>query len=465
MRDLRKCARVWSSRMPLPYRTLVLRQPLSVESRSARAGKVAGYSPSAGTKKRGFGGPRKIVTPVSAPYTPEITLPVRPGVMLTRLGRVTTPPGRASEFRTARRWAWVRYCWAFAPPDPKKALRLSAPAFALSENHRQALSEELGVALSLEVVDRYLRSGRPAGTTVEPVDVDDALKIATVGGMALGRAPMTKMRPDYMLIRRVPGSPPEIFALECKGKHSRRVGIPTLHKAAHQVQGLQLAPPGTLPGGPGWAAPDGLIGAVRFDDEEILVELYDPPGDERWNGEPANRSRRSEPSPIARVNLDGSAVVLDAARFRRLLMDLADARLLTLAGRPQAAAERLSAWPGDERRLTPGGPVDYYRDQDLGDFDGARVRLPLAGSDAIEIFLGVERGIADALQADDEAESERALTLWRNRIAEPEPSGDGAFVTLSSSPENGVTIALGDGVLMHAYPRSVEALDETGPTQ
>lgn len=369
--------------------------------------------------------------------------------MLVRLGKVTTPAGNAPEFHVARRWAWVRYCWAFADPVQGGALRLSSPAFELAYNRRQALSEDLGIAVALEATERHLLSGQPFGTTIEPVDVDEALRVGRVWGMAVGFVSGTRMRPDYLLVRTAPGQPQEIFALECKGTHSGPIGLNTLHKAAAQVRGLQLGPPGVPAGGAGWGAPDGLIGATSFDDQRIRLELFDPPGDERWNGEPAARERRSEEQPVAEVQPDGSARVHDPARFRRLLIDVSEARLLTLAGRGEAANGRLGRWPAGLGPARTPVRSQTHRDNDLGNFDGTRLRLPIDGPDVVDVFLGVERDVADAVQADDDEAKAAALARWRGRTGGGDDDANGILITRLAG-EDALTIGLGDGILLHA---------------
>ena len=244
--------------------------------------------------------------------------------MLARLGKVTTPAGPAPEFLMARRWAWLRYCWAFADRAPERGLRLSAPAFSLVEHQRQRLSEELGIATALEVAVRYLRDSGPRGAEIEVVDVEEALVAGSAASVAVRRMPGAKMRPDYFLVRTAAGRVGGVWALECKGTHAKAATLQTLYKAAAQVQGVHVARP---PGTPGWASPPALIGATSFSDELIAVELLDPAGDERWRSKPAPRASRARPQAVVELADDGTASVTDMPRFRRLLDDLAEARL------------------------------------------------------------------------------------------------------------------------------------------
>ena len=193
--------------------------------------------------------------------------------------------------------------------------------------------------------------------------------------------------------------------------------------------------------------PPALIGSTSFSDERIAVELLDPDGNERWRGEPASRASRSNPDAVVEIADDGSALVRDVARFRRLLEDLAEARLLTLAGFQNSAAQRIATWPGGVRGNVEGERADEYRDQQFGIFDGARMRLPLGGGEYVEAFMGVERDIVAAVQADDDEARQRADEDWHTRVEGSLDGQDGALV-LGDEGEQRVTVVLRDGILV-----------------
>ena len=387
------------------------------------------------------------------PIAPWVDMQVRPAVALGRLGVVTTPPGGSPTFRVARRWAWVHYCWAFGPPAAGQPLRLSGPAAALTLHHRQRLSEDLGIAVGLEAAIRYLRVGQPAGTTVKAVDVDDALDALAgglTGGQLIQRTPGTRMRPDYLLIRRCPpGFLQEIYALECKGTRDNETPELTLKKAAAQVRGVQVGP---APGGAAAApvAPPGLIAASTINDQRIRVELFDPEGDERWTGDPAPRETdRRDQAGLVEVLSDGAVRVSEPARFRRLLADVIEARLLTIAGRRRQAAERLGRVADDDR---DDGPPDRLSDTELGEFEGARLRLPLDAGDVVEVFLGAKREIVEAIAADDEDAVARASETWQAtnaaRRSADEPDDD---AVVQSDPDGGtLRVYYDDGTVFEA---------------
>lgn len=430
--------------MPLPVHTLLTRQPMHIESDSSRASSVNTFV-WPGKKKPLTCLPKAVA--VAAPYSPHIDLPVRPMVMLARLGKVTTPSVGAPEFLMAQCWAWLRYCWAFASPEAHARLRLSPPASSLVQHQRQRLSEELGIATTLEAATRYLRLVGPMPASVEAVDVEEALLAGSAASIDVRQVRGTKMHPDYFLVRHVPGLDDEVWSLECKGTHAKAASLETLHKAAAQVQGVH-ALQSARSGSRARVVPPALIGSTSFSDEEIAVELLDPPGDKLWCSEPAPRSTRSNPEAVVEVADDGSALVNDVPRFRRLLGDLVEARLLTLAGLQGSAATRIAQWPGRIQEKATRERSEEYRDKEFGVFDGARARLPLGGGEYVEAFIGVERGIVAAVQSDDDEARQRAEDDWHKRVSDPLDGEDGAWAA-ENAREQRVSVALQDGILVH----------------
>jgi hypothetical protein len=424
--------------------TLLTSQPMRVESDPSRANSVNSFVWPG--KKKPLTCVPKAVGAVAAPYSPHVDLQVRPIVMLARLGKVTTPSVGASEFLMAQCWAWVRYCWAFASPEAHLGLRLSSPASSLVQHQRQRLSEELGIATTLEVATRYLGQVGPTPASVEAVDVEEALLAGSAAGVDVRQVQGTKMHPDYFLIRHVSGQDDQVWSLECKGTHAKAASLETLHKAAAQVQGvhaLQSAGSGSQT----WVVPPALIGSTSFSDEKIAVELLDPPGDNLWCSEPAPRSTRSNPEAVVELADDGSALIHDVPRFRRLLGDLVEARMLSLAGLQSSAATRVAQWPGRIRDQAAREHSEEYRDKEFGIFDGSSARLPLGGGEYVEAFIGVERGIVAAVQADDDEARLRAEADWHKQVSDRLDGEDGIWA-VGDAREQRVSVALQDGVLV-----------------
>jgi hypothetical protein len=434
----------------LPFHTLRTAQPLDVRSEPHRADGASTYKWTA--PKKPLTGSAKAVTTIG-PFEPTTKLMVRPGRALARFGSVSVPPGNSAEFHIARHWAWVRYFWAFAAPKHNATLRLSQPASELTHNRRQTLSEDLGIALGLEVAERYLCMNQPPGTTVRAVDVDAVLSTGTAGHH-VKPAHGTSMRPDYFLIRDIPDGASQLFVLECKGSHGK-VGLDALHKASFQVQGLVTAPKATPHGSAAWSAPTGLISGTTLGGQEISVELFDPEGGAEWDAPIAPRAARGA-EPVAKVDDAGTVRVHleEMGRFRRLIRDVDDIRLLTVAGRRGAAMQLEAQWGHHDvsGSSTASAPL---RIGELGDFDGSFLRMPLAGRAGIEVFLGVDRQIAEAIERDDDQKRSRAYASWSQRL----PSGSDAAA--EAGDDESITIALDDGVVMHARGFLGEGEDDT----
>lgn len=425
-------------------------QDLTVDSNPVRAGSANSYV----WKKHKPAVTAKAVTPVNR-FTGGVGVPMRPGVALARLGELTTPPLGVSTFWLASRWSWVRYFWAFEGRVAGSSLRLSAPAMGLVEHHRQLFSEQIGVALGLEAVLRHLLAGQPAGTTVEPVDADQALADQQVGGFGVAAVKEAgKSRPDYFAVRRQPCGLVDVFAIECKGTFAAKATCRRLAKAATQLETVVLGDP-VPPGGPvppvpaGAAAPTGYITSAALNDKEIRVELFDPPGDDRWRGRAAPRSERMrEQRLVRRVDPDRD-VVENPERFRRRLLDLVEMRQLAVAGRADAFTERAEQMGVGERPMVRAGTYEPYHDPDFGDFDGSTLRLPLEDGAVLAVFLGTRRDRADALARDDETAIEAAGQRW---TADRGPSeDDGAVIRGDGDGYVGtITVARADGQLLRA---------------
>ncbi|HEY6144705.1 MAG TPA: hypothetical protein VIV13_00405, partial [Solirubrobacterales bacterium] len=185
-----------------------------------------------------------------------------PAAALKRLMMVSLPALGSGYMGFVARWSWVPYLWAFASPASGKPLRLSTPAAQLAGRRRGLLSEQLGIAIGLSVMERYLKLGS-GNALVTAIDADVAIAAAKAGHFALGQRSKRGIRPDYFVIREVPGGPVEVHSLECKGK-STPLGAPELATAARQLHGV----------GVGWAGgfhpPPGVVVASSLNEKRIL---------------------------------------------------------------------------------------------------------------------------------------------------------------------------------------------------
>jgi hypothetical protein len=73
------------------------------------------------------------------------------------------------------------------------------------------------------------------------------------------------------------------------------------------------------------------MGAEPFEAEKgaIVLEVFDPEGGEAWNGPPAPRFA---PRRVVRERREGEGVV-DAAGFRRVLLEADEIALMLISGR------------------------------------------------------------------------------------------------------------------------------------
>ncbi|TMK57416.1 MAG: hypothetical protein E6G51_06560 [Actinobacteria bacterium] len=339
--------------------------------------------------------PAKPLEPLP-PFSPSGSMMLTPAAALKRLMTVSLPALGHGYMAFVARWSWVPYLWAFASPASGKPLRLSTPAAQLAGRRKALLSEQLGIAIGLSVMERHLKLGARDAFVV-PIDADVAIAAAKAGRFAFGQRSKRGSRPDYFVIKWVPGEPVEVHSLECKGK-STPPGAPELASAARQLHGV----------GVGWAGgfqpPPGVVVASSMNERVILAEAFDPEGDEIWVGPPAEPDREAVPS----VQKSGEEdLVIDLPRFRRLLIDIHEATLLEIGG-----------GPGD------GGAEEVrFFETPLGAFRGAAYTVPLSPGLEAEAFLGVERGIYEALAGSRLDSAAEARAVWAATFRERSSAG------------------------------------------
>jgi hypothetical protein len=369
---------------------LTTAQSLSLISDQALATTVSGTPPS----KTNNVAPKPNLTPVPALSG---LANVRPGRLLMQLGKALTPMLPQSDFERSRRWSYYRYFWAFAEPIPGTPLRLSAPANGLRHHHRTLLSEQMGIALALELAQRYLTSQNVHGT-VFWTDGDFALDagvlpIAPGQAAVLSNASTHKMRPDYFFTSVDPAGIASVWAVECKGSHSSTLWSSQLRTAASQVTNV------LVDGSP----PPGLLFATHLDRRGITVRALDPPS-ERWHGRYA-REKGADP-PFALESRAGRAtyIVDEPEQFRADLALMNASAALSFAGAYGAAAEALPDYVKRGKELRPLG--DEPRDQAVAferEFVGTRSTLPVRSDLTVAVFTGVERSVyTAAIQRDIE---------------------------------------------------------------
>jgi len=323
-------------------------------------------------------------------FTPRLLVPLTPAAALKRFAEVSVPALGPGFLGFAARWAWLHYLWAFAEPEGGKNLRLSADAERLAGRRKGLLTEQLGIALGLSVMERHLKHRRP-GARIVTVDADVAMAAGRAGGFNLSLLAKGGVRPDYFLLREASAGTLEIFALECKGRSSR-LGVKELVTAARQLRGVSVAGSGSS------APPPGVVVASAFRSGEIETEAFDPEGDEAWAGPVAARGSE-RPVAERRRSLD---LVTDMAGFRRLLLDIDEATVLAIGGRSPDEATRRSS------------PREVG---ELGAFEGTSYRFRLSSSAEAEVFHGVEVGVLEAFSSRNDKRIRGAQSAWAERVA------------------------------------------------
>ncbi|WP_422768987.1 hypothetical protein ACN28C_19575 [Plantactinospora sp. WMMC1484] len=146
---------------------------------------------------------------------------VPPLDLLLALGRLTSAlpglhrigvgglPG-LSALRTASRWAIIRYLWAFS--DHRPDLRLSGLTDEVRFHQRTLLSESFGIALTADLIERYILPGSTRVVDADAVNYDPVLAIDMAG--------LASHKPDYFWYRESENRLSEVVVVEVKGTTS-----------------------------------------------------------------------------------------------------------------------------------------------------------------------------------------------------------------------------------------------------
>jgi len=332
----------------------------------------------------------------------------------------------------AQRWALLRYFWAFEKSNDG-GLALSPAVEKMSTRQKALLAEDLGIAFTQTVIERVV----PA-----PVDgwqfVDGQLAIGAsqVAGVPLVQAEHGGS-PDYFFFG---GSADElqVLAVEAKGTTGTRWAQQVRH-AARQLTCVSLEN-----GGHGETLlPPGFVVSVAPKSGSLLVRVFDPEGD--WSG-PIRAGKLEDRKASVRRNANGTSSVMDGELFRRDLVDLAAAKVLSYAGEFESAMVRLPQGlrvSRDAIELGVGSPLDRrVVSTEVGEFHGVALRFQVSGGIAIEAFYGAQMSVLEGLrEPDPEAglEAIRAFGVGKSSVAE---------LGLAESNESVVTSYGVDGTLL-----------------
>jgi hypothetical protein len=253
------------------------------------------------------------------------TREVVPAAVLMELAQASTPPLIPWYLRDlSLRWAWLRYCWTFAPViGSDRRLRLSEAAWKLAPHHKQVAADQLGVGFGLEATRNYLE--RAYGRPTRVHDVEVALFGEAPSAMGFGSS--GSLRPDYLIeILDVGASETRtlLYALECKGTHGGNY-LRQLRKGLAQLAGLVDERGRALPG---------VVCSTCFTEAWTTLRLVDPEGADEF------LPPSTEPDARAEVAREGERLVLgDPTAFRGELTRLEQAAVLSFAGRYREAGE------------------------------------------------------------------------------------------------------------------------------
>jgi hypothetical protein len=253
-----------------------------------------------------------------------------PSEILLELAAASTPTLGPTLQDLSLRWAWLRYCWAFAsvpsPGSPVPDLVLSPATMTMGQHQKVISSEQLGVGVGLYLARRALEKRHNSTYTVV-IDADEAIDNGGLGGLGLYQS--APSRPDYFVkVGSLLGPWSMLYVLECKGTH-KDSNLAQIRKGMNQVRSVRKT-------GKGSQFPPGIISAARLSDKRIDIRMVDPPAkeDSVWAGDEPEESPRTT---IHRDG-DGNIEISDPVAFRVELSGLDRAGLLAFAGRYDTAA-------------------------------------------------------------------------------------------------------------------------------
>jgi len=299
---------------------------------------------------------------------------VRPIQLLHRLGVVTTPPiDNLADICST--WAYYRYLWAFALPDPPchpAPLCLSTHALAIDFHQKGLMSDQIGVGMAALLMAESF--GAPDAADVALAVDDDAWDFT------LGEA-----SPDYLFFNE---DQSRLFVVECKGTRcGRPAAIDQLRRGTEQLPSLQFQD--------GRPDPTGLVIGTLLAADSVTVLVIDPPRD---SGEgPVESYREKSGERTWRIK--------DAQRFAATSKAVAESKILSFAGDDEAAYQRVAnlqstrRWESQSGRSAP--RETSVVENELGEFSGVSESIPVRDAVRVEVFQGIQRGLREAYLAND----------------------------------------------------------------
>ena len=249
---------------------------------------------------------------VVAQFSPSFTVQLKPIDLLHRLGVITTPvvPNLAD---ISSWWAYIRYLWAFEPPDGtlNDPLRLSDAALGIDFHQKGLMSEELGVGMAALIMELYFNA--PEAADVSLVVSDQSLPAALFKAAS----------PDY-LFSNADGT--TYYVVECKGTRcSRAAAVQQLRRGTEQVPSFCFTD--------GRAQPTALVIGTRLTRKGTEVLVVDPPADE----EGPNRTVWNGPKRLE---------IRESRKFQQAVKMVSELKILAYAGADQTVQDMVKRrWP------------------------------------------------------------------------------------------------------------------------
>jgi hypothetical protein len=181
---------------------------------------------------------------------------------------IATSPAPGSRYQPASNWALLRYSTV---RDPRLVLRTSSFIVNsgiedLDPHQKSALSDDMGVALALELLD----------STFGILGLADVYQLVAQDLVRLRHYGRHRSMPDFLLFLEKPIAGRRIAFLECKGSTLERSSTTQLATACVK----QLGNIDTLVGSPARAVPRVASAARLVPGQQARVILSDPPEDD-----------------------------------------------------------------------------------------------------------------------------------------------------------------------------------------
>lgn len=330
---------------------------------------------------------------VVAHFDPRRTVQLEPIRILHRLGVITTPivPNLTDISST---WAYIRYLWAFEPPDGTQIepLRLSDAALGIDFHQKALMSDQIGIGMAALIMELYFNASDAADVAVV---LDERILPVELAHAA---------SPDYLFSN---ADRTAYYVVECKGTRcSRSVALQQLRRGTEQATSLRFTD--------GRQPPIALVIGTRLTEAKTEILIVDPPPDE----EEQERETRQDPRGLG----PKERWISDSKKFQQDIGRASALKVLGYAGADQTARDIATrrwpsvadAWPTRARRTV-------VRKNVFGEFFGVQQTLPFRDGVRVEVFQGIVREVlaGHSAHTDEDPEADREELVRRIRTHDP----------------------------------------------